>query len=77
MAAVLAAYSNEASLEQMVSLQMGETLSHIAGGATMKDKVFNLLEWARQRGRLTELLQGAVDGNPASPELLAFVAALP
>lgn len=77
MNALLAAYSTEADLAQMVKIGLGENLAVIVGGNSLKEKVFNLLEWARIRGRLSELLQAAYDGNETSLELREFIASLP
>lgn len=76
MNALLAAYSSESDLAQMVKTGLDENLAAIAGGNNLKDQVFNLLEWARMRGRLTELLQAALDGSPHNPVLKEFVAGL-
>ncbi len=74
--ALLSAYPSEAELTHMVFIHLDENLAAVAGGGNLKDKIFNLLEWARMRGRLTELLQGAVDGNPGSVDLQELIAAL-
>jgi hypothetical protein len=76
MNALLAAYQSESDLALMVQIGMNENLAAIVGGSALRDKVFNLLQWARMRGRLTELLQAALDGNPGSPELQEFIAGL-
>lgn len=72
MVAILSAYPSEADLAQMVKFYLDENLAAIAGGSNLKDKVFNLLEWARMRGRTTELLRAAVEGNPHNLELRQF-----
>ena len=76
MNALLAAYSTESDLAQMVKFGLGENLAAIAGGNNLKDKVYNLLEWARMRGRMAELLQAASEGNPQNVELRQFFATL-
>ena len=74
--AIGSAYSTKASLRQMVAIQLKENLeAHVADGA-LNNMIFDLLEWARMRGKLTELLQGAVDGNPTSQDLREFVRTL-
>lgn len=75
MNALLAVY-DEPGLAQMVKFSLDENLAAIAGGSNLRDKVFNLLEWARMRGRLTELLQGAMDDRPDNPALQQLVASL-
>ena len=74
--ALSSAYSTKAALSNMVTLYLGERLDAIVGGGPIDNMIFNLLEWARMRGRMTELLQGAVNGNPTNPELLGFIRGL-
>lgn len=76
MNALLAAYSTEAELALMVKAGLHENLAAIAGGSNLQDKVFNLLEWARMRGRLSELLQAAYDARRESSDMRDFVAGL-
>jgi len=76
MNALLAAYSTDSALAQMVKIGLGENLAAIAGGSNLQDKVFNLLEWARMRGQLTELLQAAIDQRPDNIPLRQFIAGL-
>lgn len=76
MNALLDAYSTEAALSQMVKFGLNENLAVIAGGSTLQDKVFSLLEWARMRGRMSELLQAALDDNPDNQALKDFIASL-
>ena len=77
MNALLAAYATESALAEMVQIGMGENLATIVGGSGLRSIVFNLLQWAQMRGRLTELLQAALDGNPTSQSLQEFIASLP
>ncbi len=76
MDALLAAYATDSALAQMVEFGLGENLSAIAGGSNLQDKVFSLLEWARMRGHLTELLQAAIDQSPNNAQLRQFIAGL-
>ena len=76
MDALLSAYSTEPELAQMVNWGLDENLAAIAGGSNLRDKVFNLLEWARMRGRLTELFQAALDDRPNEQSLRDFIASL-
>jgi hypothetical protein len=76
MNAMLSAYTTEAALAEMVQFHFGENLAVIVGGSGVREKVFNLLEWARMRGRLSELLQAAIDGRPDNLELRDFIASL-
>ena len=51
----------------MVRFGFDEDLADIAGGNTQKEVIFNLLRWAERQGKLTQLLQGAVDEVPGKP----------
>jgi hypothetical protein len=77
MKALLAAYSNMEALTELVQFGMGENIAEIVGGASLRTVVFNLLQWAQMRGRLTELLQAAIDRTPDNPQLQEFIASLP
>lgn len=74
--AIASAYSSETKLAQMVSVRMNEKLTSIADGDGLTEKIYSLLEWARMRGRLTELLQSAVDGNPTNQDLRDYLETL-
>ncbi|MFN8469253.1 MAG: effector-associated domain EAD1-containing protein [Caldilineaceae bacterium] len=63
-------------LEHMVKIGFDEDLEGIACGDTRKEVIFNLLRWAERQGKLTQLLQGAVDEAPGNPKLMAFVRSL-
>lgn len=76
MNALLDAYSTEEALAKMVKFGLEENLGSIAGGTTLPDKVFSLLEWARMRGRLSELLQAAIEDNPKNLKLKEFIVGL-
>jgi hypothetical protein len=67
---------DQAGLERMVKFEMNEDLDAIAGGDTLTARIFELLEWAQRHGRLTELLQGAINTVPGNPKLKPFIASL-
>jgi hypothetical protein len=63
-------------LKQMVKFELGENLDAIAGGGNLSETVFNLIQWAERRGRIEDLIQGAVNYNPDNEALLAIRDAL-
>ena len=68
--ALLGAFSL-ADLQQMVTFELNENLDAIAGGGNLSQTVFNLIQWAERRGRMVDLVQGAVNQNENNAELLA------
>ncbi len=75
--ALTSAFTDETSLAIMVECALGERLSVIVNAkSNLQSKIYEVLGWARMHGRLTELLQGAIDSNPGNPDLRDFVAFL-
>ena len=73
--ALLSAF-DEYGLRRMVRTELEKMLEEIAGGNTYGNKVFSLITWAESTGKLSALIQGALNANPDSPDLRAFVASL-
>ena len=67
--ALVDAFGNVGTLGQMVQIEMNRNLDAIAGGATISAVAFNLVDWAKRSGYLTELIQGAVDTQPRNQKL--------
>lgn len=65
-----------ADLEQLVFFALGETLPAVAGGDTLPDRVFNLVQWAQRTGQLPTLVAAAVAARPKNEALRALVPAL-
>ena len=65
--ALLGAFSL-ADLQQMVKFELDENLDAIAGGGNLSQTVFNLIQWAERRGRMENLVQGAVNQNENNVE---------
>jgi hypothetical protein len=70
--ALLDAFPDQMDLSKMVRFQLEENLSEISEGGNLGDVVFALLEWARSRGRMEELIKGALAANPTNPLLKNF-----
>lgn len=60
---------DQSSLDRMVSFELGEVLSNIAGGSDFSEIVFNLIRWAERTGQLESLMRGALAENPNNLQL--------
>jgi len=72
--ALLSAYPKESVLEQMVRIELDESLDAIAGGESQSERVFALIHWAESHGWLRNLFDAAVRQNPKNPDLMALAA---
>lgn len=72
--ALLSAFPDRGSLEQMVSFGLGENLAAIVNDANLDNAVFELIQWADSQGRIGELIRKASEVNPGNRELADFVA---
>ncbi len=73
--ALLSAF-DRGDLQRMVRFELDENLGAIAGGGNLSETVFNLIQWAERRGRIGDIIQGAVNYNPDNHDLLAVREAL-
>jgi hypothetical protein len=74
--ALLAAFPSRAALAELVEDALDQNLAAIAGGDNLASAVFDLLQWARARGKMRALVTGALEANPTNPELRAFAQSL-
>jgi hypothetical protein len=72
--ALLSAFPQEESLEQMLAFELGETLGHLVPPGGLRARTLALVQWAIAAGRLRELLKGAQRANPSNADLAATVA---
>lgn len=73
--ALVHAFPSRRELERLVRFKLDIPLNTIAAeGGTLSDAVMHLIEWADARGRVDDLVNGALLENPTSPELLALQA---
>jgi hypothetical protein len=70
--ALLHAFNN-ATLRQMVRVELDQNLDVIASGENLGEQIFNLIEWAQRTGNLIRLIQGALNAVPDNTALQAFV----
>ena len=68
-AALLDGYRTEQQLAIMVRIQLAKNLYEIAGGNTLGEVVFSLIEWAERTGHLAKLIVGAYEHNPDNDKL--------
>jgi hypothetical protein len=71
--AMLAAYPRRNLLRQMVRIQLQENLDGLVGEGDMMHLIFELIEWSERTGRLSQLIEGAVNGVPDNWLLREFV----
>ena len=72
--ALLDAFPDKASLEQMLSFELDISVDTIAGGNNLQDKVFELIKKAEAGNWVTKLVDAARRQNPGN-QLLKEVAA--
>ncbi|QEH35829.1 hypothetical protein OJF2_43860 [Aquisphaera giovannonii] len=70
--ALLEAYPTLNDLRMLVEDTLGEPLQNVSMAGDMPSIAFELISWARARGRLPELVAGAAAERPASARLKAL-----
>lgn len=71
--ALLNAYRSENELREMLRFELDVRLDEIAEGANLRETVFNLIDWAEEKGRLHELICAAAEYNKGNLALRAWV----
>ncbi|WP_424103285.1 effector-associated domain EAD1-containing protein [Moorena producens] len=74
--ALINAFPDQSSLEQMVSFELDKNLNAIAGGANLKEVVFNLIQRAEAENWIKDLVSGARKSNPRNKRLHDIAAEL-
>lgn len=74
--ALIDAFTNTASLEQMLSFELDKNLRAIAGEGSLQDIVFKLIQTANSQGWVEDLVRAARDSNPGNRRLTAIVGEL-
>src|SRR5436305_10928631 len=69
-AALLSAFPTYQDLEMMVLYELNESLLTIACNSTYNHTILELIRWTIATGRLAELISGALQQNPHSPQLI-------
>ncbi|MDF5725449.1 MAG: effector-associated domain EAD1-containing protein [Rhizonema sp. PD37] len=64
--ALIDAFPNLASLEQMLSYELNKNLRAIAGEGSLENIVFTLINTANSQGWIDDLVQGACKSNPGN-----------
>jgi TIR domain/Effector-associated domain 1 len=73
--AILAAYQgDEAGLKRVLNFKLSPSvnLDDITSANGLRNKVSDLVQWVKNKGRLAELLEAAHQDNPGNPELKAY-----
>lgn len=76
MCAVLEASFDEWELRKLLRVHLDENFDAVAGGTTIREKIFALVLWAQRTHRVDQLLSGAVQENPSNLRLLEYVRSL-
>jgi len=71
--ALITAFPNTASLEQMLAYELDKNLRAIAGEGSLQDIVFKLIQTANAQGWVEDLVRAARNSNPGNPLLKAIV----
>lgn len=71
--ALIDAFPTSASLEQMLSYQLNKRLKEIAGGGSLQDVVFELIQVAESQGWIKDLVCAAREANPGNQNLQIIV----
>ena len=74
--ALLAAFPRAEDLARMVRQGLDENLVALAGGDSLTDQVFSLLQWAEARDQIPALLTAALTDNPTNSQLRTIATAL-
>ncbi len=82
--ALIEAFPDKASLEQMLAFYLDKNLDEIAGGSNLKDIIFNLIKTASSENWIKELVRAARQSNTGNlslrniaEELLSEFAGIP
>jgi tetratricopeptide (TPR) repeat protein len=66
---IIDSYPDITDLNMFVKLELGENLDNIVGGNNNTQKVFKLIEWAENRGKLKDLLNAISQDRPENLDL--------
>lgn len=67
--ALTSAFPRKSDLERLIRYGLDRSLSEIAGGDTVSEIVFQVIEWAEAQGRVADLITAAIAENPRNPQL--------
>lgn len=71
-AAIMEAFPDYSALEQLVDATLDIYLQKITPDKEFSSVVFDLIKWARSKGRVADLVEGAYQSSPTSPLLKVF-----
>jgi tetratricopeptide (TPR) repeat protein len=67
--ALMSAFPSIDDLARVVRFGLDKNLSEISESGSLKDTVFQLIQWAEAQGRVKDLIEAAYAENPGNPEL--------
>lgn len=70
--ALEAAFLNKTSLARMVYYELNHQLNTIVPDGSLEDTIFNLIVWAKSKGKLRNLIEAACKDNKENPHLRTF-----
>jgi hypothetical protein len=68
-AALVAAFPTPSDLQQLVDASLNVNIHAIAREGNLNERVIDVLHWAREQGRMQDLVDGARKRNSDSPKL--------
>ncbi len=70
--ALLSAFPDKSSLEQMLFFELDKNLAAIAGEGSLEDVIFKIIQRAEAEGWIKDLIRAACKTNPGNPKLQAI-----
>ncbi|MEL6780507.1 MAG: TIR domain-containing protein [Cyanobacteria bacterium J06597_16] len=74
--ALLAAFPDDDEFATLVTFYLGTALNRVSRAKTYDKVVFDVIQWVNSRNKVANLVKGALETNPDSPELLQFISSL-
>lgn len=74
--ALLAAFPEEDEFAMLVQFSLGTALNRISRARTYDKLIFDVIQWVNSRNKVSELVNGSLNTNPDSVELLQFIGSL-
>ncbi|MEM9090788.1 MAG: TIR domain-containing protein [Cyanobacteria bacterium P01_F01_bin.53] len=74
--ALLAAFPDDDEFATLVTFYLGMALNRVSRAKTYDKVVFDVIQWVNSRNKVSNLVNGALETNPDSPELLQFISSL-
>ena len=66
---IISAYPKKINLKMMDSDELDENLDLISTGENIEEVVFELIQWAKSKNKLEQLVKAACESNPGNQQL--------